>query len=747
MSMIIINNESSITEMQLHAMLTGDVKGTTQLDGWDAFKNFFIKCLNHLPGISLVDKEVALHGIYNQIYGIESHSVFDEKTKSIEPVWNALDKLIHMMEKDKVQTMTFGIQRSDDPHSEQCEYPLPEIRVKITIDGHSLADILCANTPLNNNMLNSIIENYMAEKIGDSEDSFCKTYELYPDIFSNTEDNTFSFNSTARTANDYGINVAKEIDKCHSFLATPLYDNIKSETCFTDEVEQLNCNQQLVSALNKLKIDGGESITWSNTLIETTIAKLEKYQEAQQASYQALNSNFVELLVQKWITKLEKRQPLLKTEINEDINRITTIDSRSLDLFKESDRTRLDQLPKQLRVVYQIVDLESSMSSSTGNPQAYLHALKNILKNTEAGPLKEALMAQEKIMAEHINKMKEQHNTLYELANKMDTWMMRIHTEPTSGQSPEASTSNAVPNQPEPTITSQLASFKNEISQQNLPQGTIARLSNQVDLLIIEHETIKIIENKLNSYESQNKKATNEEIIILTEEKESLMICPRQYDIGLRISALIAKNIQFDEISADLVSVRNGIASVNKNLAVYSDALENRLAKIEERANALPLAEDDKKPILTNIAAAKQELANKIQQQDEVYTQVRTLLSPETPSTTTPSANWHMALSQLNLAAAHLKTLPDSPRKLQLTKDFSEDVKSALIMLAGFCTQSPTGQEKTDYMKDREKDYILLRDLVRSNKLPNNTELEENITLIKSENKFKSTPLMQKIFG
>lgn len=737
MSMIIINNKPSITEMQLHAMLTGDVKGATQLDGWDAFKNFFIKLLNHLPGISLVDKEVALHGIYNQIYGTESPSGFDEKTKSIEPVWNALDKLIHMMEKDKVQTMTFGIQRFDDTHSEQGEYPLPKIRVKITIDGHSLADILCANTPLNNNMLNSIIENYMSAKIGDSGNTCCKVYELKPDILTTAEDNTFSFNSTARTANDYDFNVAKEIDKCHSFLATPLYDNINSETFFTDEVEQINCNQQLVSALNKLKIDGDEPATWHNTLIEETITRLEQRREVQQTSYQAINHDFVELLVQKWISKLEQSQPLSKAEISADINSMTTIDSRSLELFTESDRTRLDQLPKQLKVVYQIADLETQMSSPTELTQEYFSNLTTIITNTTAGPLKEVLMTHSQRMIENKVK-KEEQESLYRqvfqtLTKKIDDLTTQVNTQPISSTAT-------------PTMTSLLTSFKNEISQQNLLQEHKTWLSDKIDKLIIQHETIKTIENKLNSYESQNTKATNEDLKVLVNKKESLTACARRSDIGLRISALIAKNIQFDEISADLVSVRNGIASVNKNLAIYSDALENRLAKIEERANALPLAEDDKKPILTNIATAKQELA-KIQQQDEVYTQVRTLLSPETPSTTTPSANWHMALSQLNLAAAHLKTLPDSPRKLQLTKNFSEDVMSALIMLAGFCTQSPTGPEKTDYMKDREKDYILLRDLVRSNKLPNNTELEENITLIKHENKFKSTPLMQKIFG
>ncbi|TBL51030.1 hypothetical protein EYY98_08105 [Obesumbacterium proteus] len=737
MSMTIINNKPSITEMQLHAMLTGDVKGATQLDGWDAFKNFFIKLLNHLPGISLVDKEAALHGIYNQIYGTESPSVFDENTKSIEPVWNALDKLIHMMEKDKVQTMTFGIQRFDDTHSEQCEYPLPKIRVKITIDGHSLADILCANTPLNNNMLNSIIENYMTTKIGDRGNTCCKVYELKPDILTTAEDNTFSFNSTARTANDYDFNVAKEIDKCHSFLATPLYDNINSETFFTDEVEQINCNQQLVSALNKLKIDGDEPATWHNTLIEETITRLEQRREVQQTSYQAFNHDFVELLVQKWISKLEQSQPLSKTEISADINSMTTIDSRSLELFTVSDRTRLDQLPKQLKVVYQIADLETQMSSPTELTQEYFSNLTTIITNTTDGPLKEVLMTHSQRMIENKVK-KEEQESLYRqvfqtLTKKIDDLTTQVNTQPISSTAT-------------PTMTSLLTSFKNEISQQNLTQEHKNSLLDKIEKLIIQHETIKTIENKLNSYESQNTKATNEDLKVLVNEKESLTACAWRSDIGLRISALIAKNIQFDEISADLVSVRNGIASVNKNLAIYSDALENRLAKIEERANTLPLAEDDKKPILTNIAAAKQELA-KIQQQDEVYTQVRTLLSPETPSTTMPSANWYMALSQLNLAAAHLKTLPDSTRKSQLTKNFSEDVKSALIMLADFCTQSPTSQEKTDYMKDREKDYILLRDLVRSNELPNNTELEENITLIKHANKFKSTSLMQKILG
>lgn len=737
MSMTIINNKPSITEMQLHAMLTGDVKGATKLDGWDAFKNFFIKLLNHLPGISLEDKESVLRDIYDQIYGTESPSAFDENTKPIEPVWNALDKLIHMMEKDKVKTITFDIQRSDDTYSAQCNDPLSKIRVNITIDGHSLADILCANTFLNNNMLNSIVENYMTAKTDDSDHTFCKIYELNPDIFTTTEENTVFFNSTARTANDYGFNIAKEIDKCHSFLAKPLNNNINAETRFTDEVEQIERNQQLVSVLNKLKIDGGVSTTWHNTLIEETITKLEQRREVQQTSFQAINHDFVELLVQKWITKLEQSQPLLKTEISEDINRITTIDSRSLELFTESDRIRLDQLPKQLKVVYQIADLETQMSSPTELTQEYFSNLTTIITNTTAGPLKEVLMTHSQRMIENKVK-KEEQESLYRqvfqtLTKKIDDWTTQVNTQPISSTAT-------------PTITSQLTSFKNEIAQQHLSQELKALLKNKIDKLIGQHEKIKAIESKLNNYESQNKRVSNEDLKIIIGEKESLMPCARRSEIGIRITELINKNIEFDNISIVLNALKRDIAHVNRNHAVYSDALKNRLTKIEERTKVLSLTEVEKKPLLDNIVFAKEELI-KLQQQDEIYAQVRTLLGPDTPSASTPSANWEMALSQLKLAAASLKTLPESTRKSQLTKNFSEDVKSALIMLADFCTQNPTGPEKTDYMKDREKDYILLRDLVRSNKLPNNTELEENITLIKHENKFKSTPFMQKILG
>lgn len=64
-----IGTLQGINELQLQSMLTGQLKEATRLEGWEAFKNFFIKLLNHLPGMNLEDKEKNLRNIYNIIYG------------------------------------------------------------------------------------------------------------------------------------------------------------------------------------------------------------------------------------------------------------------------------------------------------------------------------------------------------------------------------------------------------------------------------------------------------------------------------------------------------------------------------------------------------------------------------------------------------------------------------------------------------------------------------------------------------
>lgn len=48
-----IGTTSGINELHSQAMLTGQRKEATRLKGWEASKNFFIKLLNHLPGMSL----------------------------------------------------------------------------------------------------------------------------------------------------------------------------------------------------------------------------------------------------------------------------------------------------------------------------------------------------------------------------------------------------------------------------------------------------------------------------------------------------------------------------------------------------------------------------------------------------------------------------------------------------------------------------------------------------------------------
>ncbi|WP_367298350.1 hypothetical protein [Hafnia alvei] len=750
MSMSIIGNGPSINETQLHAMLTGNVNNATKLDGWDAFINFFIKLLNHLPGVSLEDKEASLRNIYNKIYSTENATVSGENTKLFEPIWLALDKLIHLMQKDKAQTMTFDIQCPNDADGMQYNHQSGEIRLNITIDGCQLADISCTHTNLNNDMLYSILTNYMLPKMDDRKGALSGVYQFNPNILG-IEENDVYFDPVAKAANSHGFNIVKEIDKCRSFLDKNLHKCVVTETNFTDEAEQIERNQRLISTLQTLKMDENTATTSYNVLIDDTINELNNRLMTQQALYKEINAEFVDSLVQKWTLKLDQNQPLLKAEINEDITTITMIDPRALDLFTEADRDRLSQLPEQLKVVSQIADLKSQTSSPTEFTQKYFPALTSILIGTGSGPLTKTLMTHGQKIIEHKTDTEDQENInkrqLQALTKKMDNLITQVKTLPMT--SPDSDTqqtpaiSNNTSGQAIPAITSQLALFKNEINQQNLPQENKVSLSNKIDNLIVQHEKMKIIENKLNNYEIQNTRATNKDLRDINLEKDSVMPCKRRSDIEQRITALIIKNIQFDEISADLIGVKYSIASVNKNLAVYSPTFESRLARIEVRANALQLAEAEKKPLLTNIASTKEELL-KLQQRDAVYTRVRTLLEQKTSSAALSGENWRTVLSQLRLVIIDLKKLPASPRKLELAKQFSEDVNAALTLLEQFIKGSPTGQEKARYMADREKDYILLRDLVRSNKLPNNAQLEEKITKIKHENKFKSTPFMQK---
>ena len=41
-----IGTTLGVNQLQLQAMLTGQLKEATRLEGWEAFKNFFIKLLN-----------------------------------------------------------------------------------------------------------------------------------------------------------------------------------------------------------------------------------------------------------------------------------------------------------------------------------------------------------------------------------------------------------------------------------------------------------------------------------------------------------------------------------------------------------------------------------------------------------------------------------------------------------------------------------------------------------------------------
>ncbi|WP_145521585.1 hypothetical protein [Yersinia aldovae] len=271
MSMTIIDHGPSITETQLHSMLTGDLKGATKLEGWDAFKNFFIKLLNHLPGMSLVDKEDQLREIYDKIYGAGKTAQSVDDPGSIETTWNALENLFQLMDGDKSRQMTLAINyassHNESSHSSHMQNA-DLIKLTLTIDAHQIPDIACSNTPLNTGILASIVSTYMIDHVDSEGKTHAGTFQLNPEVLE-TNGNRVAFDSVARVANQRSISVIKDLNLLQSRIADCPEDNQearlyrkqmeKDYTTLRDTIRtlKLDKNDALEVQLSKIKHDNG----------------------------------------------------------------------------------------------------------------------------------------------------------------------------------------------------------------------------------------------------------------------------------------------------------------------------------------------------------------------------------------------------------------------------------------------------------------------------------------------------------
>lgn len=114
MSISINADLPTFTETQLHGLITGNYKEATTLRGWEAFKNFFIKLLNHLPGLSVYDKEQMLKNVYQRMYPSDApQEEHQSAEKSLIKIITTLNEISKMMPEDDAKNIILHITESE----------------------------------------------------------------------------------------------------------------------------------------------------------------------------------------------------------------------------------------------------------------------------------------------------------------------------------------------------------------------------------------------------------------------------------------------------------------------------------------------------------------------------------------------------------------------------------------------------------------------------------------------------------
>ncbi|WP_392336396.1 hypothetical protein [Pantoea stewartii] len=380
---ITIGTTLGVNESQLQAMLTGQFKEATRLEGWEAFKNFFIKLLNHLPGMNLEDKEKNLRDIYNIIYGEKKADVSAE-SYSIETLWPAVVRLVHLIEGEHVRAMEFDlISHNVSGMTGQLHTPDHQNLI-IRVDGHTLPEITLSNSDMHHEMLSNVLTHNMISKNGAPG-----VYLLDPEKLI-SQGNSVELVSSAVIATRHGFKVAKTLEAARVLVKKP----IKEISNLDEQIAQLEHYQKLIADLTQLRSvqDPHARAELHIEFIDDKLAALDTHRQQQLESHQRLNHAFVDTLVEKCADNLQHEDLLCKDAINEKMSLLSTL-TLYAELFCEADDHRLQQIQSQLRLAYQVADLQAQIRSSETFPQEQFSNLQVAMRQAEAGPLTTLLNA------------------------------------------------------------------------------------------------------------------------------------------------------------------------------------------------------------------------------------------------------------------------------------------------------------------------------------------------------------------
>lgn len=376
-----IGTTPGVNELQLQAMLTGQLKEATRLEGWEAFKNFFIKLLNHLPGMNLEDKEKNLRDIYNTIYG-EKKAATSAGPHSIETLWPAVERLVHLMEGDHVRAMEFEvISHNVSGHNVsgmtgQLHTP-GHLNLVIRVDGHTLPEIALSNSDMHQEMLSSVLTHHMT-----SNNSVPGVYQLDPEKLI-SQDSRVELAASAVMATSHGFKVARALEASRELVNTP----VREISNLDDQIAQLDHYQQRIADLTQLRFVQDVRAELHSEGIDDALAALNTHRQQQLESIQQLNHKFVESFVEECASDLVQEGLLSKEAINTKMSHLSALTPHMDALFHWVDSESLRSIYAQLELASRVADLQEQIQSSETFPQEPFSALQVAMRQAETGPL------------------------------------------------------------------------------------------------------------------------------------------------------------------------------------------------------------------------------------------------------------------------------------------------------------------------------------------------------------------------
>lgn len=375
MMSLTIGNTHGVNELQLKAMLTGQLKEATRLEGWEAFKNFFVKLLNHLPGMNLEDKEKNLRDIYNTIYGEKTAPT--SATHSIDTLWPALERLIHLMEGDHVRAMEFElIDHKVAYMTGQVQKP-GHRNLVIRVDGHTLPEIALSNSDMHHKMLSNLLTHNMISKNG-----VPNVYQLDPEKLV-SQGRGIELASSVVKATSHGFEVAKALEASRELMKTP----VQKMSNLNDQIAYLDDYQQLKAVLKQLISVQGVHAELHSKDIDDALAALDIHRQQQLESNQQINHEFVYTLGKKCADDILKGGLLSKDAINTKLSLISTLTPHIDALFHKADGQSLLLILSQLRLADQVADLQQQLQSPGTFPQEPFSNLQVAIRKAKTGPL------------------------------------------------------------------------------------------------------------------------------------------------------------------------------------------------------------------------------------------------------------------------------------------------------------------------------------------------------------------------